>query len=66
VEGRELSIDLQLYQLLAQARLILFRMLARWRFPVMLPVRAIRRQYFLLGYHSCEIPFNLPSIWLLA
>jgi hypothetical protein len=32
----------------------------------MLPVRAIRRQYFLLGHHSCEVLFDLPRIWLSA
>jgi hypothetical protein len=32
----------------------------------MLPIRAIRRQYLLLGDHSCEVPFDLLPNWLLA
>jgi hypothetical protein len=43
VEGGEFSIDLQLYQLLAQARPTLIRMLVRRRHLVLFPVRTIRR-----------------------
>jgi hypothetical protein len=47
VEGGEFPVDLKLYQLLAQARPILIRMLIRRRLLVISPACAIRSQYLL-------------------